>query len=117
LAVGILGGGLAGLSVAAHLAHDCEVLEKEGGDGHFQTVQERGFIYDARGPHIIFSRNQEMVGCIVSLLGDKCRMGGSTRSQTVTGRRDQEIGGEETEDYTQRMDLVRCAGKSATFVC
>jgi protoporphyrinogen oxidase len=71
LAIGILGGGLAGLSIAAHLDRDCEVLEKESrGGGHCQTVQECGFTYDAGGPHIIFSRNQEMVDYMVSLLGD-----------------------------------------------
>ncbi|MGA2213972.1 MAG: NAD(P)-binding protein, partial [Bryobacteraceae bacterium] len=71
MAIGILGGGLAGLTIAAHLEHDCEVLEKETrGGGHCQTVQEQGFTYDAGGPHIIFSRNQEMVDYMVSLLGD-----------------------------------------------
>jgi len=71
LTTGILGGGLAGLTIAAHLDHECEVLEKESrGGGHCQTVQEQGFTYDAGGPHIIFSRNQEMVDYMVSLLGD-----------------------------------------------
>ena len=69
--IGILGGGLAGITVAAHLEQDCEVLEKDSrGGGHCQTVQEQGFTYDAGGPHIIFSRNQEMVDYMVSLLGD-----------------------------------------------
>lgn len=67
--IGILGGGLAGISIAAHLKHDCEVLERESrGGGHCQTVQEQGFTYDAGGPHIIFSRNQQMVDYMVSLL-------------------------------------------------
>jgi protoporphyrinogen oxidase len=67
--IGILGGGLAGITIAAHLEHDCEVLEKESrGGGHCQTVQEQGFTYDAGGPHIIFSRNQEMVDYMIALL-------------------------------------------------
>lgn len=67
--IGILGGGLAGITIAAHLEQDCEVLEKESrGGGHCQTVQEHGFTYDAGGPHIIFSRNQDMVDYMVSLL-------------------------------------------------
>jgi len=70
LAIGILGGGLAGLTIAAHLDRDCEVLERESrGGGHCQTVQECGFTYDAGGPHIIFSRDQPMVDYMVSLLG------------------------------------------------
>jgi len=69
--IGILGGGLAGLTIAAHLDQECEVLEKESrGGGHCQTVQEEGFTYDAGGPHIIFSRDQQMVDYMVSLLGD-----------------------------------------------
>ena len=70
MAIGILGGGLAGISIAAHLDQDCEVLEKETrGGGHCQTVQEHGFTYDAGGPHIIFSRNQEMVDYMVVAAG------------------------------------------------
>ncbi|HYL37310.1 MAG TPA: FAD-dependent oxidoreductase [Bryobacteraceae bacterium] len=71
MAIGILGGGLAGITIAAHLEQDCEILEKDSrGGGHCQTVQEHGFTYDAGGPHIIFSRNQEMVDYMVALLGD-----------------------------------------------
>ncbi len=69
MAIGILGGGLAGIGIAAHLEEDCEVLEKESrGGGHCLSVQEHGFTYDAGGPHIIFSRNQEMVDYMVALL-------------------------------------------------
>jgi protoporphyrinogen oxidase len=69
--IGILGGGLAGITTAAHLEHECEILEKDSrGGGHCQTVQEQGFTYDAGGPHIIFSRNQAMVDYMVSQLGD-----------------------------------------------
>jgi protoporphyrinogen oxidase len=69
--IGILGGGLAGITIAAHLERECEILEKDArGGGHCQTVQEQGFTYDAGGPHIIFSRNQEMVDYMVALLGD-----------------------------------------------
>jgi len=67
--IGILGGGLAGITIAAHLDDEYEVLEKDSrGGGHCQTVQEQGFTYDAGGPHIIFSRNQPMVDYMVSLL-------------------------------------------------
>ncbi len=69
--VGILGGGLAGLTVAAHLDASSEVLE--GGSrpgGHCQSVVEEGFTYDAGGPHIMFSRNQKTLDYMVSLLGD-----------------------------------------------
>jgi protoporphyrinogen oxidase/NDP-sugar pyrophosphorylase family protein len=68
--VGILGGGLAGLTVSAHLDAESEVLE--GGSrpgGHCQSVVEEGFTYDAGGPHIMFSRNQQTLDYMVSLLG------------------------------------------------
>ena len=69
MTIGILGGGLAGITIAAHLDDEYEVLEKDSrGGGHCQTVQEQGFTYDAGGPHIIFSRNQPMVDYMVSLL-------------------------------------------------
>jgi protoporphyrinogen oxidase len=72
--VGILGGGLAGLAVAAHLDHEYEVLEREARcGGHCLTVQEAGFTWDAGGPHIIFSRNQPMVDYMVGLLAGNVR--------------------------------------------
>ena len=72
--VGILGGGLAGLSVAAHLDHEYEVLERaEQCGGHCFTVEEEGFTWDGGGPHIIFSRNQQMVDYMVSLLAGNVR--------------------------------------------
>jgi protoporphyrinogen oxidase len=87
LKIGILGGGLAGLTIAAHLDHDCEVLEKESrGGGHCQTVQECGFTYDAGGPHIIFSRNQETVDYMVSLLGGNVHRGRRNNKIFYKGR-------------------------------
>ncbi len=67
---GILGGGLAGLTVAAHLNTESEVLESsDRPGGHCQSVVEEGFTYDAGGPHIMFSRNQQTLDFMVSLLG------------------------------------------------
>ena len=72
--VGILGGGLAGLSVAAHLDHAYEVLERDAQcGGHCLTVEEDGFTWDGGGPHIIFSKNQPMVDYMVSLLAGNVR--------------------------------------------
>src|ERR1019366_2245525 len=65
--VGVLGGGLAGLTVSAHLDAASEVLE--GGSrpgGHCQSVVEEGFTYDAGGPHIMFSRNKQTLDYMVS---------------------------------------------------
>jgi len=85
--IGILGGGLAGLTVAAHLDQECEVLE--GGDrpgGHCQSVCEEGFTYDAGGPHIMFSRNQQTLDFMVSLLGDNVYRGRRSNKIYYQGR-------------------------------
>ncbi len=85
--VGILGGGLAGLTVAAHLDQESEVLE--GGDrpgGHCQSVCEHGFTYDAGGPHIMFSRNQETLDFMISLLGDNVYRGRRNNKIFFKGR-------------------------------
>jgi protoporphyrinogen oxidase len=67
---GILGGGLAGLTVAARLEGPSEVLEADARPGgQLRSVREEGFTYDAGGPHIIFSRNTETLDFILSLLG------------------------------------------------
>jgi protoporphyrinogen oxidase len=67
---GILGGGLAGLTVAARLEGSSEVLEAaERPGGQLRSVREEGFTYDAGGPHIIFSRNAETLAFMLALLG------------------------------------------------
>ncbi len=72
--VGILGGVLAGLAVAAHLDHEYEVLERDARcGGHCTSIEEEGFTWDAGGPHIIFSRNQQMVDYMVALLAGNVR--------------------------------------------
>lgn len=67
--IGILGGGLAGLTVAAHLREQSEVLEADSRPGgHCQSAVEQGFTYDVGGPHIMFSRNQKTLDYMMSLL-------------------------------------------------
>jgi len=84
---GILGGGLAGLTVAAHLETECEVLEAdERLGGHCQSVREAGFTYDAGGPHIMFSRNQQVLDLMVSLLGDNVYRGRRNNKIFYKGR-------------------------------
>lgn len=87
MTVGILGGGLAGLAVAAHLEHDSEILEAEARPGgHCLTVQEDGFTFDAGGPHIMFSRNEETLALMVGLLGDNVRRGRRANKIFFKGR-------------------------------
>src|SRR5207253_65266 len=69
--LGILGGGISGVALAAHLGDDVDVLEKrEKIGGLCATVIEDGFTFDAAGPHIMFSKNKEVLNLMISVLGD-----------------------------------------------
>jgi len=68
--IGILGGGLTGLTLGS-LLPDSEVLEKEstvGGLCRSKIVD--GFTYDIGGSHVLFSRNKETMEYIENVLGN-----------------------------------------------
>ena len=68
---GILGGGIAGLSLSYFLGPDSEVLEKDGTCGGLcRSYHTQGFTYDLGG-HILFSKDQEILDFELSMLGDK----------------------------------------------
>ncbi len=68
--VGILGGGLSGLSLAALLGRDAEVLEATDTPGGLaRTFGRNGFLSDIGG-HIMFSKDQEVLDLMVAALGD-----------------------------------------------
>jgi protoporphyrinogen oxidase len=69
--VGILGGGISGIALAAHLDEDVDILEKsERIGGLCATIEEEGFTFDAAGPHIMFSKNKDVLNLMTSVLGD-----------------------------------------------
>lgn len=69
--IGILGGGISGVSLAAHLGDDVEVVEKRARIGGLcGTIVEDGFTFDAAGPHIMFSKNKEVLNLMVAALGE-----------------------------------------------
>ncbi len=70
--VGILGGGISGISLAAHLDEsDVDVLEKRPRIGGLcGSVIDQGFTFDAAGPHIMFSKNKDVLNEMVGVLGD-----------------------------------------------
>jgi protoporphyrinogen oxidase len=74
--IGILGGGLVGLVVASQCRkHECEVLELDDEcGGHCRTLREEGYTFDLGGPHILFSRNQEILSYMYDKLGDNLAM-------------------------------------------
>jgi protoporphyrinogen oxidase len=69
--IGILGGGISGISLAAHLDENVEVLEKRQRIGGLcGSIIDQGFTFDAAGPHIMFSKNKEVLNLMVGVLGD-----------------------------------------------
>ncbi len=68
--VGVLGGGLTGLTFAHFYGKGCEVLEKDAVCGGLcRTVKKDGCSYDYGG-HIIFSRDKEVLDFMVRVLGE-----------------------------------------------
>ncbi|HUJ15652.1 MAG TPA: FAD-dependent oxidoreductase [Thermoanaerobaculia bacterium] len=71
MTVGILGGGISGISLAAQLGGDVEVLEKRARIGGLcGSIVDGGFTFDAAGPHIMFSKNKDVLNLMVAALGD-----------------------------------------------
>ena len=74
--IGILGGGISGIALAAHLGEDVDVLEKRARIGGLcGAIIENGFTFDAAGPHIMFSKNKDVLSLMIEVLGDNVRQG------------------------------------------
>ena len=70
LELGILGAGASGLSLALLTDRDFVLLEQsEQAGGHARSTSIDGWVFD-RGPHIMFSRNELLLDCMVGSLGD-----------------------------------------------
>jgi len=70
--VGILGGGISGITLQRYLRHSNEVLEAAGRPGGLcSTIFKDGFGYDIGG-HILFSKSQQINQLVEELLGDNC---------------------------------------------
>ncbi|MFH0977835.1 MAG: FAD-dependent oxidoreductase [Candidatus Woesearchaeota archaeon] len=67
----ILGGGLAGLSLAYFLDLECTIFEKEHVVGGLaRSFSKEGIFYDI-GPHILFSKDQEFMDWVNGLFSGK----------------------------------------------
>lgn len=67
--IGILGGGVSGIALAAHLGEDVDILEKSAHIGGLcGTIIEDGFTFDAAGPHIMFSKNKDVLNLMIEVL-------------------------------------------------
>lgn len=68
--LGILGGGISGLSLASLLRRPAEVLEADARPGGLtRTFGRNGFLSDVGG-HIMFSKDREVLDLMVRTLGD-----------------------------------------------
>lgn len=68
--VGIIGGGISGLSLASFLGRSAEVLEATDQPGGLaRTFGRRGFLSDVGG-HILFSKDTEVLDFMVRTLGE-----------------------------------------------
>jgi protoporphyrinogen oxidase len=69
MTIGILGGGLSGLVVAGHANDHTEILEMDDHPGgHCRSLVRDGYTFDVGGPHIMFSRDQDILGGMVERL-------------------------------------------------
>lgn len=74
--IGILGGGLTGLTIASQLKNDFELLEKNSECGGLcRSLKEEGFTFDYGGAHIIYSRDQNSVDFMLKQLKDNWHQG------------------------------------------
>jgi protoporphyrinogen oxidase len=70
--VGILGGGITGITLQRFLEHPSEVLEAADRPGGLcQTIFKDGFGYDIGG-HILFSKHEQINQLVEELLGENC---------------------------------------------
>jgi protoporphyrinogen oxidase len=68
--IGIIGAGPSGLAVSLFLNQPCDIFERENHvGGHAASFLQAGFTFDY-GPHILFSRDIEILDFIVASLGE-----------------------------------------------
>ncbi|MCX6776187.1 MAG: FAD-dependent oxidoreductase [Candidatus Micrarchaeota archaeon] len=67
--IGILGGGLSGLTLGFHLKKDFEILEKNSECGGLcRSLTEEGFTFDYGGSHVIFTKDKDVFNLYRKLL-------------------------------------------------
>ncbi len=122
--IGILGGGISGLSLACFLEKPFEVLEKnpECG-GLFERFQKDGFTFDVFGCHIFFTKNKAVKDFVKSLFDNDLLAVSRKNKIYLKGRFvvypiENGLGGLEKEDAARcltdyvNQHLLREAGKA-----
>ena len=89
----ILGAGLSGITTAYFLQDDPSIgsitrLEKEGVPGGLcRSIRKDGYLYDI-GPHILFSKDKEMLELMLSVLDEGRKRSGAQQPDPVSGTAD-----------------------------
>lgn len=84
--IGIIGAGPSGLSMALFLKHGCQVLEmNDHPGGHASSFIDQGYTFD-NGPHIMFSKNKEILDFMVSSLGKNVHVSKRNNKISYKGR-------------------------------
>jgi protoporphyrinogen oxidase len=74
--IGILGGGLTGLTIASQLKKEFELLEKNPVCGGLcRSLNENGFTFDYGGAHIIYSKDRDQLNFMLNVLEENCNQG------------------------------------------
>ncbi len=82
----IIGAGASGLSLALMLDGDVTIFEQsECAGGHCHATIRDGWTFD-RGPHIMFSRDQEVLDFMIASLGDNVHQSRRNNRVFVDGR-------------------------------
>lgn len=69
--IGILGGGLTGITLGYFLGNKAVIIEKNDEPGGLcRSLQDQGFTFDYGGSHVIFSKSKEILNFMLSMLGD-----------------------------------------------
>jgi len=85
--VGILGGGLTGLTLGVELETDFEILEKNPDCGGLcRSLTMDGFTFDYGGAHIIYSQDQSALDFMLRMLGGNCHKGRRNNKIYYKGR-------------------------------
>ena len=71
MTIGIIGGGLTGVTLGYFLKENVQILEKNDEPGGLcRSIHDEGFTFDFGGSHIIFSRDKQVLDFMIGCLGE-----------------------------------------------
>ena len=71
MTIGIIGGGLTGVTLGYFLKDNVQILEKNDEPGGLcRSIHDEGFTFDFGGSHIIFSKDEQVLNFMIGCLGE-----------------------------------------------